>query len=193
MSVEQREEMMLQMMPEMMKKVNPKIMMPNMLETFGKMITLYNVYILISKGIKDEELKEGLSDKLKGMKDKMPDMMPMMMPLMMSMMKNFMSKMMPMMMTMMPEMMKSRMGKDGEMMCSSPEMKEKMSECMQNMCPHCVENIYPAIPKEKRYDFALKMIQTISKQGTSDLPENEKEDFQKRAFDEVVEGIYQTN
>jgi hypothetical protein len=185
--------MMLKMMPEMMKKVDPKIMMPNMMETLGKMITLYNVYLLISKGAKDEELKEALSEKLKGMKDKMPDMMPMMMPLMMSMMQKVMGNMMPMMMSMMPEMMKSCMSEDGGMMCNNPEMKEKMSECMQNMMPHCVENMYPAIPKEKRKDFALRMIQTISKHGTLEMPENEKESFQKKAFDEVVEGIYKTN
>jgi hypothetical protein len=186
MTVEEREQIMLKMMPEMMKKVDPKVMMPNMLKTLGKMITLYSVYLLISKGANDDKLKEGLSEKLKGMKEKIPEMMPMMMSFMMPMMKN----MMPMMMNMMPEMMKSCMdGKDG-MMCSSPEMKEKMSECMQNMCPHCVENMYPAIPKEKRTDFALKMIQRISKHGTTDYHENEKEDFQKRAFDEVIEGIY---
>ena len=76
---------------------------------------------------------------------------------------------------------------------SNPEMKEKMSECMQNMCPNCVESLYPSIPKEKRIPFALNMIRSISRQGSLGMIENEKEEFKKQAFDKVNEGILVTN
>lgn len=193
MSVEEREKMMLTMMPEMMKKVDPKIMMPIMLKKVGEMITLYSVYDLINKILKDEALKKGLGEKLKTMKDKMPAMMSKMGPMMMPMIKNFMPKMMSFMMPMMSGMMSSCKPGEGGMMKNNPEMKEKMAECMQNMCPNCVESMYPSIPEEKRAPFALSMIQTISKQGSLDLEKNKKEDFKKQALKQVKDGVLINN
>ena len=193
MSIVEREEMMLKMMPEMMKKADLKIMIPNMLKKVGEMITLYNVYDLINKIVRDAELKEGLADKFKNMKDKMPAMMSKMMPVMMSMMKNFMPKMMSFMMPMMSEMMSLCKSDGGSMMKESPEMKEIMAECMQNMCPNCVEVVYPSISREERTPFALNMIQSISKQGSLDMVESEKEEFKKQAQEKVNDGVLINN
>ena len=189
MSIEEREKMMLTMMPEMMKKVDLKIMIPKMLKKVGGMISLYNVYDLIYKIVKDEELTKGLAEKFKNLKEKMPAMMSRMMPMMMPMMKNFMPKMMSFMMPMMSEMMTSFKSEGGGMMKSNPELKEKMAECMQDMCPNCVDSMYPSIPKEKRTPFALNMIQSIAKQGSLDMVENEKEEFKKEALEKVNIGV----
>ena len=185
MTKEAREKMMMEMMPEMMKKADLKILTPNMLKQVGWMVTLTNVYDLVYKIVKDEELKNSLVEKLKNMKDKMPVMMSMMMPMMI----NFMPKMMSFMMPMMSEMMSLCKSDGGSMMKKSPEMKETMAECMQNMCPNCVEVVYPSISREERAPFALNMIQSISKQGSLDMVESEKEEFKKRALEKVTDGI----
>lgn len=189
MSVEDREEIMMKMMPEMMKTVDVKILTLNMLKQWGGMITLYNVYDFVFKIVKDEELKNNLAEKFKNMKDKMPAMMSMMMP----MKKNFMPKMMSFMMPMMSEMMSLCKPDGGDMMKGHPEIKEKMAECMQDMCPNCVEYMYPSIPGEKRAPFALNMIQSISKQGSLDMAESEKEEFKKQALDKVYDGVLINN
>ncbi len=189
MTKEAREKMMMEMMPEMMKKADLKILTPNMLKQVGGMVTLTNVYDLVYKIVKDEELKNSLAGKLKNLKDKMPAMMSMMMPMMMPMMINFMPKMMSFMMPMMSEMMSLCKSDGGSMMKKSPEMKETMAECMQNMCPNCVEVVYPSISREERTPFALNMIQSISKQGSLDMVESEKEEFKKQALEKVNDGV----
>jgi hypothetical protein len=189
MPIEDREEMMMKMMPEMMKKADLKIMTPNMLKRLGEMVTLVNVYDFVYKIVKDEELKNNLAEIFKNLKDKMPAMMSMMMP----MMKNFMPKMMSFMMPMMSEMMSLCKPDGGDMMKGHPEIKEKMAECMQDMCPNCVEYMYPSIPGEKRAPFALNMIHSISKQGSLDMAESEKEEFKKQALDKVCDGVLINN
>jgi hypothetical protein len=185
MSIEEREEMMMEMMPEMMKRADLKILTPNMLKQLGGMVTLTNVYDLVYKIVKDEELKNSLAGKLKNMKDKMPAMMSMMMPMMI----NFMPKMMSFMMPMMSEMISLCKSDGGSMMKSSPEMKKTMAVCMQNMCPNCVEVVYPSISREERTPFALNMIQSISRQGSLDMVDSEKEEFKKQALEKVNDGV----
>ena len=89
----------------------------------------------------------------------------------------------------MHEMMTSFKSDGGGMMKSNPEMKEKMAECIQDMCPNCVDSMYPSIPKEKRTPFALNMIQSIAKQGSLDMIENEREEFKKEALEKVNIGV----
>jgi hypothetical protein len=183
MSIEDREEMMMEMMPEMMKRADLEILTPNMLKQLGGMVSLTNVYDLVYKIVKDEELKNSLAGVLKKMKDKMPAMMSMMMPVMI----NFMPKMMSFMMPMMSEMMS--LCKSDSMMKKSPEMAETMAEGMQNMCPNCVEVVYPSISREERAPFALNMIQSISNQGSLDMVDSEKEEFIKQALEKVNNGV----
>jgi hypothetical protein len=166
-----------------MKRADLKILTPNMLKQLGGMVSLTTVYDLVYKIVKDEELKNSLAGVLKKMKDKMPEMMSMMMPVMI----NFMPKMMSFMMPMMSEMMS--LCKSDSMMKKSPEMAETMAECMQNMCPNCVEVVYPSISREERTPFALDMIQSISTQGSLDMIESEKEEFIKQALEKVNDGV----
>ncbi len=184
-SIEDRQEMMLEMMPKMMKRADLKILTPNMLRQLGGMVTLTNVYDLVYQIVTDEELKNSIVVKLKSMKDKMPALMSMMMPMMI----NFMPKMMSFMMPMMSEMMSFCKSDGGSMMNKSPKMKETMAECMQNMCPNCVEVVYPSISREERAPFALNMIQSISRQGCLDMVESEKEEFKKQAQEKVNDGV----
>lgn len=162
MSVEEREEMMLQMMPEMMKKVDFKIMMPNMLETIGKMITLYSVYDAISRLFKDKELTELLKQKLNKLKDglmsKMPDMMGMMIPLRQNFMPKMMGFMMPMMKGMRREMKKTGKCMMTDMVENDEDMKTHMGEMMFDMCPQMAGKI---IPKEKGAEFIEKMTEAV--------------------------------
>jgi hypothetical protein len=54
---DEREELMLKMMPEMMKGIDITRVMPDMLKEVGQLITLYSFYVFLSKALKDEELK----------------------------------------------------------------------------------------------------------------------------------------
>lgn len=179
MPAEVRERMLLQMMPEMMKQADLKKMVPNVLETTGKMVSLYDVFIFLKKAIEDDELTTGLSEKANGMADSMSEMMSMMMPLMMS----FMHKMMPMMMKMMPKMMESCMS--GTSACST-----EMVSCMQQMFPHCAEFMCSNTEPYKENTQALEMLGTIAEVSAREMNENEKQDFQQKAFDIVINGIY---
>ncbi len=157
MTIEEREKMMLQMMPEMMKKADINILMANMLEEMGNIITLYGAYSLITSIVKDPLLKEKFGDMLKSMKATMPEMMSMMMPIMKELMPKIMSGMMPMM---------SGMVKEMTEMCDcvmtdmedNPEMKQKMGEMMFAMCPEMAGKV---IPEEKGTEFVKKMEKSV--------------------------------
>lgn len=157
MSPEEKEKMMLQMMPEMMKKADINILTANMLEEMGKIITLYGVYSLIATIVKDPLLKEKFGDMLKSMKNKMPEMMPMMMPMMKELMPKIMSGMMPMM---------SGMVKEMTEMCECVmadiednfEMKKTMGEMMFAMCPEMAGKV---ISEEKGTEFVKKMEKSV--------------------------------
>ncbi|MCH8234045.1 MAG: hypothetical protein IIB82_15570 [Bacteroidetes bacterium] len=156
MSPEEKEKMMLQMMPEMMKKADINILTANILEEMGKIITLYGVYSLIATIVKDPLLKEKFGDMLKSMKNKMTEMMTEMMPMMMPMMKELMPKIMSGMIPMM-----SGMVKEMTEMCECVmadmednfEMKKTMGEMMFAMCPEMAGKI---IPEEKRVRICQK-------------------------------------
>ena len=192
MPVEEREDLMLKMMPLMMKKVDPKICATNMAVTIGSQISLYALVDFIIKAVNDDVLKGELKDKFSGIKDKMPEMMSMMMPFMQKFMAGMMPKMMSFMMPMMMEMMSGK-GMDGcsmkDKMLENPEMKEKMSMCMRNMCPSCTETMYPAIPEEERKEFALQMIYNIAIAGSNGLNSEELSKFQLNATDKINEAI----
>ncbi len=116
---DEREELMLKMMPEMMKGIDITRLMPDMLKEVGQLITLFSVYTFLSKALKDEELKGILKEGLDKMKNKMPEMMEMMQPMIQPLMEKkmesmpaimeFMSPMMPMMNDMMPAMFEKSM------------------------------------------------------------------------------------
>ena len=161
MSPEEKEKMMLKMMPEMMKKADINILTANILEEMGKIITLYGVYSLIATIVKDPLLKEKFGDMLKSMKNKMTEMMTEMMPMMMPMMKELMPKIMSGMMPMM-----SGMVKEMTEMCECVmadiednfEMKKTMGEMMFAMCPEMAGKV---ISEEKGTEFVKKMEKSV--------------------------------
>ena len=158
MSKEDREQMMLRMMPEMMTQADVNILMANMMETMGKMINFYGVYSLIDKILQDPSLKEEFGDMMKGIMEKMPEMMPMMMPVMKELMPKMMSVMMPMMSGMMKEMTAKNECIMADMVDENPEMKKMMGEMMFAMCPTMAGKV---IPEEKGKDFLRKLEQSV--------------------------------
>lgn len=168
--VEEREELMLTMMPEIMKEINLAEMMPHMLKEMGQMINLYSIYNFISVASKDEELKKILKDGLADIKAGMPGMMEKMKPMMEFMMSmkmqgmpkimEAMSPMMPMMASQMPKMMNEKMI---PLLKENPEMKKNMLTMMQTVFPHCTENMFPLIEKTKRVKFMNELIQIMKK------------------------------
>jgi hypothetical protein len=189
MKPEEKQKMMLKMMPIMMKEMNVRKMMPNMMTEMGKIITAYGVYGFLALVLKDEELKQLFADMMKKMIGKMPEMMAMMAPMMVEMMPKMMNVMMPMMSEMMQVMAEKMPDAMPKMLENNPEMKEKMPEMMAKMCPYCAENMYPIIPKEKRTDFVLNMISTISRQGSVDMSSEERKNFQIKAVEHMKLGL----
>jgi hypothetical protein len=92
---------------------------------------------------------------------------------------NSLSEVLPKIMEAMPKMMEM-MGKDkieGGMM---------MPNMMRKMMPHCLGTMLPYMPKEKRIDFALNMVDTmVGKQGCAGMSKKEKEDFVAKVVKKV--------
>ena len=191
---DEREELMLEMMPEMMKGIDIERLMPDMLKEVGQLITLFSIYIFLSTAIKDEELKGILKEARNKMKEKMPEMMEMMQPLiqplmgekMMPAMMEFMNPMMPIMKDMMPAMMeKSMIPKLKE----KPEMKENMLSMMQTMFSHCSVNMVPLIEKDDRIDFIKKFFGTLAHSAVPGMSAQEKDSFINESIQIIKEGI----
>ena len=83
------------------------------------------------------------------------------------------------MMDMMPKMMMGMMsrGKKREMPMTGQMMPEMM--------PRCLGMVLPGMPKEKRVDFALKMVASLVEQGSAGMSKEEKADFVKRIVEKV--------
>lgn len=174
MSVAEKEDMMMRMMPTMMAGVDINTMMPIMLKEVGSIITLTGIYTLLHKGLNDEELKQEFSEIVASLKEKMPeliammqDMMPIMMSLMtetgimdgmMNVMENVMPVMMPMMREMMPTMMNERMPK---VMAQHKNVNELMPDMMIDIMPECIEMIAPEIEQEKRAAFLSRLAEKM--------------------------------
>jgi hypothetical protein len=187
---DEREELMLKMMPDMMKGIDIARIMPDLLREVGQQPTLFSVYVFLSKALKDEELKGILKEALKKMKEKMPEMMNMMQPLMeekvMPAMMEFMSPMMPMMKDMMPAMLeKSMIPKLKE----KPEIKENMLGMMQTMFSHCSVNMVPLMDKEDRIDFIKKFFGTLAHSAGSEMSATEKNRFIDESIQIMKESI----
>ncbi len=191
---EEREEIMLKMMPEMMKGIDIKRLMPDMLKEMGQLITLFSVYVFLSKAIKDEELKGILKEALNKMKEKMPEMMKTMQPLMQPLMEEkmmpammeFMSPMMPIMKDMMPAMMETSMIPK---LKEKPDMKENMLGMMQTMFSHCSVNMVPLIDKDARIDFIKKFFGTLAHSAVPGMSAQEKDSIINESIQIMKEGI----
>lgn len=179
MSVAEKEDMMIQMMPLMMEGVDINTMMPIMLKDVGRIITLTGIYTLLYKALADEELKQESGEIFDSLKEKMPelaeimqDMMPMMMSMMtetgimdgmMNLMASMMPVMMPMMREMMPTMMNERMPK---LMAQHKNVNELMPDMMIEIMPDCLEMIAPEIEQEKRAAFLSRLAEKMERAGS---------------------------
>jgi hypothetical protein len=152
MSVQQREQIMLRMMPEMMKGADKLILMKNMMTMMGKQISLWSLISFLSKASADEELSVTVKGKADQLKERMPGMMKEMMPVMKPLMKNAMPTMMKNMMIIMGPMMENMKTNNECMMADivdeHPEIKSHMGEMMGHMCPQMAEKVIPADQRE---------------------------------------------
>lgn len=179
MSVAEKEDLMMQMMPIMMAGVEINTVLPIMLKEVGGNITLTGIYTLLNKALNDEELKQEFSEIVASLKEKLPElaemmqsMMPMMMSLMtetglmdgmMNVMEKVMPAMMPMMREMMPTMMNERMPK---LMAQHENINELMPDMMIDIMPDCIEMIVPEIEQEKRIAFLSRLAEKMERAGS---------------------------
>jgi hypothetical protein len=83
------------------------------------------------------------------------------------------------MMDMMPGMMMGMMSGGGK--TGMPKMPQMMPEMM----PYCLGMMLPGMPKEKRVDFALKMVAGLVEQGSAGMSDAEKADFVAKIIEKV--------
>ncbi len=174
MSVVEKENLMMEMMPAMMEGVDIKTVTPIMLKEVGSIITLSGIYNILHKALNDEELKREFAEIVDSLKEKLPelvemmqDMMPTMMSVMtetgimdamMGLMEKVMPVMMPMMREMMPIMMNERMPK---LMAQHKNVNELMPDMMIDIMPECIEMIAPEIEQGKRAAFLSRLAEKM--------------------------------
>jgi hypothetical protein len=182
MSVQEKEEMMLKMMPLMMKDVDMLKMMPGMMSGMGWRLNVTDIVTFIRRVLKDDELKgqlEKIKDHLpqlsRKMQSMMADMRPAMSTLMSGMMDFMASKVMPVMMPMMseimPVMMKEKMP---EVMVRDETVKEFISEMMMEIMPHCVQTLSPMMESEDQSVFLTHLTNSIARVEGSESSKEEK-------------------
>ncbi len=173
MTIEEKENLMLKMMPTMMEDLDIKKMTPGMLAATGRLVTVTSIFDFISKAKDDDELKDQLvviKDSLPALVEKIKPMMSMMMsamPNLMSGMMGFvgdkiMPMMMPMMHKMMTEMMKDKMP---GIMSRNETMKELMPSMMLEVMPDCVETMVPMVEQGKQTEFLSRLNVAMEKAG----------------------------
>lgn len=173
-SVSQKEELMLQMMPAMMEGVEISSLIPGMLKEVGSAVTLTGIYNLLQTSLKDDELRqelaaliEGLTARIPGLTASMKDMMPLATSVMadtgildgmLRLMERAMPLMMPMMRELMPVMMNERMPR---LMAQHQNVNELMPAMMVDIMPECIEMISPQIEKGEREAFFSRLTEKI--------------------------------
>ncbi len=191
---EEREELMLQMMPAMMKGVDVDQMMENMIVTMSKRYTFNGAITFVKDMLKQVSFydagsllvilgnaKAGLMESMGGMQNMMKSMVPKMMKVMMPVMEKVMPKMMGMMSSMMPMMAEHMPVMMNETMIpmfeKKPEVKKNMLSMMQTVFPHCAENMFPLIDKEDRVEFINKLYGIMAKSAAGEMSVEEKKAF----------------
>jgi hypothetical protein len=173
-SVAEKEELMLQMMPAMMEGIEIGSLVPRLLREVGSAVTLSGIFNLLQTALKDDELRHEFGDITEVLKERLPaltealkDMMPLMTSIMadtglmdgmMGLMERVMPLMMPMMREMMPTMMNDRMPK---LMAQHNNVNELMPAMMVDILPQCVEMITPQIEQEERTAFLSRLAEKI--------------------------------
>ncbi len=203
MSVEEKEKMMLKMMPIMMEDIDINKMMPDMVNRMGRLITPTGVGVFINKAASDDGFKKELGESLNGLKERVPvlaemmrDMMPVMMSFMsasglmdrmMKTMGNIMPVMMPMMREMMPVMMKEKMP---EVMAENENVRQLMPEMMMEIMPGCIDTMLPSVAPEDRAAFLSRLAEKIGHAASLDeAPGQGKENLEEALVGKIKAGF----
>ncbi len=203
MSVEEKEEMMLKIMPTMMEGIDINKMTPDMMKTMGRLITITGIVLFISKASNDDELKQELGELLNNLREKMPelaemmqDMMPIMMSLMseigimdgmMNMMSNMMPVMMPMMREMMPIMMKDRMP---EIMAEHENVRQMVPDMMIEIMPDCIDTMLPTVAQEGRTAFLSQLAEKMGRAaGGEGMSTEDRENLEQEIVGKIRAGF----
>jgi hypothetical protein len=145
-SPEERERMLLEMMPSMMKNVKIDRLLPNLFKEMGPQLNLLNAARLVDRVSRSDKIRATLTSA----RERVPEQASTIMPVMMPLMKRSMPTVMPMMMAMMEHMRTSGECPMLEMVEDHPEMAGAMGETMMEMCPKMASRV---IPVEKREEF----------------------------------------
>ena len=179
MSVPEKEEMMLKMMPLMMKDVDLLKLTPGIMSSGGRLLNLTAIVTFIVQIKKDEELKaqigrlvERLPQLSRKMQSMMANMRPVMRVLMSGMMDFMAGKAMPVMMPMMSEMMPVMMQENmPEVMARNETVKEFIPRMMTEIIPHCVQTFSPMMELEDQNIFLARLTDSMARAGALDAPE----------------------
>lgn len=200
MSVEEKEEIMLKMMPAMMERVDINKTVPGTMTAVGRLITVTGSVDFIHKALNDDELKEELSELLNDLKEKAPQMAGMM-PAVMSLMSetgllegmtNKMGKMMPVMMPMMREMMPTMMKETMPgVMAKHDDVRKSMSEMMMNdIIPHCIDTMLPTFAPEKSSEFLPQLAERVGRAANQGIaPGEDRENLEKELVGQFKAGF----
>lgn len=166
MSLERKQDMMLKMMPMMMKDVNMAETMLKMMPQMLEQISLLDIFNLLKKlfpylfnGINTlSELAEKWDEIFPKLMEKIPQYMEQAMPVMEVMMPMIMGKIMPLMMTEenmdRMEQISTRMAPK---MMANENLNKIMSEMLARVIPHCMESCLPHLPDDRRKDLASNL------------------------------------
>ncbi len=161
MSPEEKEKMMLKMMPMMMKDVNMTEVMVKMMPEMLKSINALDIFNLLKKALPNlpkliKVIKENMPE---AMKEKLPKIAKEMMPVMGK--------------RLMPTMMEGL------------TMDNMMPNMMKEMMPHSLSHLLPKMPNKMRVDFILNMTSILAEQGSVEMSEEEKEDLVAKIIEKV--------
>lgn len=159
MSIEEKQAMMLQMMPMMMEDVNMAETMLKMVPEMLDHISLLDLLNILKKLF--PTLLQGVNtvaELLPKLAEIMPAIMEHMMPVMEAIMPSIMGKMIPIMMTeenmermetlpdhMLPKMLKEE------------QLRQLMPDMMSRMMPRCLEQVLPYLAEEKKAELLTTM------------------------------------
>jgi hypothetical protein len=172
MSLEKKQEMMLKMMPMMMKDVNMAETMLKMIPQMMDQITLMDIFAVLKKlfphilnGINSvAELMANWNELLPKMLKKLPDVMIKIMPFMEIMMPVIMNKMLPVAMSEDHiEKVKNFPDKMLPKMLEQEEVKKHMPKMMSIFMPHCLDAWLPYMESELKSDFLKEMDEILNK------------------------------
>ncbi len=161
MSPEEKEKMMLKMMPMMMKDVSMTEVMVKMMPEMLKSINALDIFNILKNALPNllkliKVIKENMPE---AMKEKLPKMAKEMMPVVCE--------------RVMPTMMEGL------------TMDNMMPHMMKEMMPQCLWELLPKMSNKMRVDFILNLAGILAEQGSLEMSEAEKEDLVAKIIEKV--------